>query len=129
MRQKDNVLLRMVAEGKQLGPDDSPFSCNYLNRAILERVVFLYARKFCGGGQGLFQDVVPLVLKHAQGTTKPPGREAATALRRAGDQRSASSYAILSHGVHGGAVPTGIDNRRNWDNLRPALLYLLEQLQ
>lgn len=42
---RDNVLLRLVAEGKALNPDDALFSCNYLNRVILERIVHLYATR------------------------------------------------------------------------------------
>jgi len=43
---KDNMLLRLVGEGKTLNPDEARFSCNYLNRVILERVVHLYAKKY-----------------------------------------------------------------------------------
>lgn len=126
---KDNVLLRLVTEGKALNPDDSPFSCNYLNRVILERIVHLYAKGHGVGGQGEFTEVVQRVINHAKASDDPPTKGVANILVKTADKRSSYSYEIMSNPIHGGSVPTGADNRANWETLQPALEYLLARLK
>lgn len=128
LKHHEPVLQRMVKEGKQLDPDQARFSCNYLNRAIIERAVFLYATKHCGGGQGDFVTVVQTVLTHASKSTDPPSRAVNGVLKRLQDQRTAYSYKQLGNGVHGGYVPSPKDNKSNWESLQPAIEYLLRKL-
>jgi hypothetical protein len=125
---KDNVLLRLVKEGKSADPDESPFSCNYLNRVILERLVHLYAKKHGVGGQGLFDEVVLRVITHAKQRPTPVSKGIENILKKSADKRSVYAYEIMSSAVHGGTIPTGKDNRSNWDTLAPALEYLMGQL-
>lgn len=125
---KDSVLLRLVKEGKAADPDEAPFSCNYLNRVILERLVHLYAKKHGVGGQGLFDDVVLRVITHAKQRPTPVTKGVENILKKSADKRSVYSYEIMSSAVHGGTIPTGKDNRSNWDTLAPALEYLMSQL-
>lgn len=122
---KDPVLLRLVKEGKDLDPDEARFSCNYLNRVILERVVHLYAKKFGVGGQGDFAEVVQRVITHAKSSSDPPSKGVALALTKTADKKTSYSYEIMSNPVHGGMIPSGADNRTNWESLQPALEYLL----
>ncbi len=122
---KDNVLLRLAKEGKELDPDEARFSCNYLNRVILERVVHLYAKKHGCGPQGEFAEVVQRVITHAKASNDAPSRGIANTLTKTADKRSAYSYEIMSNPVHGGMIPSGADNRTNWETLQPALEYLL----
>jgi hypothetical protein len=126
---RDNVLLRLVGEGKELNPDDARFSCNYLNRVILERIVHLYATKHGVGRDGEFADVVRRVIDHAKTLTTPPTRGIVNVLNKTADKRSSYSYEIMSNPVHGGSVPSGADNRANWETLQPALEYLLARLK
>lgn len=126
---KDNVLLRLVGEGKELHPDDARFSCNYLNRVILERVVHLYATKHGVGRDGDFADVVQRVIGHAKKSADPPARGIANVLTKTADKRSSYSYELMSNPVHGGSIPSGADNRTNWETLQPALEYLLARLK
>lgn len=129
VRHTDPVLLRMVKEGKELDPDEARFSSNYLIRAIVERVVFLYARKQCGGGQGKFNDVLQLVQNHASQQPEPPTKGITGVLKKLGDNKSSYSYELLGNGVHGGHVPSASDNRSNWESVQPSLEYLLSKLK
>jgi hypothetical protein len=126
---KDNVLLRLVGEGKLLNPDDARFSCNYLNRVILERVVYLYATKHGVGRDGDFADVVQRVISHTKISTEPPTKGIAIVLTKTADKKSSYSYEVMSNPVHGGGVPSGADNRTNWESLQPALEYLLARMK
>lgn len=126
---KDSVLLRLVKEGKELHPDEARFSCNYLNRVILERVVHLYAKKFGVGAQGEFSDVVQRIITHAKSSSDPPSKGVALVLTKTADKRASYSYEIMSNPVHGGMIPSGADNRTNWESLQPALEYLLDQMK
>lgn len=126
---RDNVLLRLVKEGKELDPDEARFSCNYLNRVILERVVHLYAKKFGVGGQGEFSDVVQRVIAHAKSSSNPPSKGIVLVLTKTADKKTSYSYEIMSNPIHGGMIPSGADNRANWESLQPALEYLLDQLK
>jgi hypothetical protein len=126
---KDSVLLRLVKEGKDLNPDEAQFSCNYLNRVILERVVYLYAKNHGVGGQGDFAEVVQRVITHAKASKNPPSKGIALVLTKTADKKTSYSYEIMSNPVHGGMIPSGADNRSNWESLQPALEYLLGQLK
>ncbi len=126
---KDNVLLRLVGEGKALHPDDARFSCNYLNRVILERIVHLYATKHGVGRDGEFAEVVQRVINHAKASADKPIKGIANVLTKTADKRSSYSYELMSNPIHGGSVPSGADNRANWETLQPALEYLLARLK
>lgn len=126
---KDNVLLRLVSEGKELHPDEARFSCNYLNRVILERVVHLYATKLGVGRDGDFADVVQRVIRHAKDSSDPPTRGIVNVLTKTADKKSSYSYELMSNPVHGGSIPSGADNRTNWETLQPALEYLLARIK
>lgn len=126
---KDNVLLRLVGEGKELHPDEARFSCNYLNRVILERIIHLYATKHGAGRDGDFTEVVQRVIRHAKGSEKPPTKGITNVLTKTADKRSSYSYELMSNPIHGGSIPSGADNRANWETLQPALEYLLARLK
>ncbi len=126
---KDNVLLRLVGEGKDLHPDEARFSCNYLNRVILERIVYLYATRHGIGREGDFADVVQRVNRHAKDSADPPTRGIANVLTKTADKRSSYSYELMSNPVHGGSIPSGADNRTNWETLQPVLEYLLARIK
>ena len=126
---KDNVLLRLVGEGKELHPDEARFSCNYLNRVILERIVHLYATKHGVGREGDFSEVVQRVIGHAKASVNPPTKGIANVLTKTADKRSSYSYELMSNPIHGGSIPSGGDNRANWETLQPVLEYLLARLK
>jgi hypothetical protein len=106
---RDAPLQRLVKEGRELDPDEARFSCNYLNRVILERVVHLYAKKHGVGAQGEFAEVVQRVINHAKASSDAPSKGIALTLTKTADKRSAYSYEIMSNPVHGGMIPSGAD--------------------
>ena len=126
---KDAVLLRLVREGKESNPDSALFSCNYLIRVILERIVYLYVTKHGVGRDGDFSPVLQRVIENARGSSTPPSKGVVNVLTKAADKKSSYSYELMSNPVHGGSVPTGADNRANWETLQPALEYLLARLK
>ncbi len=126
---KDNVLLRLVREGKELHPDEARFSCNYLNRIILERIVHLYAMKHGVGRDGEFASVVQRIIDNVKKLADPPTKGIVNVLTKIADKRSSYSYELMSNPVHGGSIPSGADNRSNWESLQPALEYLLVRLK
>ncbi|WP_422084991.1 hypothetical protein [Variovorax sp.] len=125
---RDPILLRLVTEGKELDPDQYRFSCNYLIRVILERIVYRYAKQHGVGAQGEFSDVAQRVITHAKASNDPPSKGIATVLTKTADKKSVYSYDMLSNGTHGGSIPSGADNRSNWETLQPALEYLLSHM-
>jgi hypothetical protein len=125
----DPILLNLVKEGRELNPDVARFGCNYLNRVILERLVHLYAKGHGVGGQGTFDEVMQRIINHAKASASPPSKSTVHILTKAADKKTAYSYEIMSSAVHGGNTPTGADNRTNWENLQPALEYLLSRLK
>jgi hypothetical protein len=126
---KDNVLLRLVEEGKNLNPDNAPFSCNCLNRVILERVVHLYATTHSTGRYGDFSNIVQRIINHAKDSASPITKSVATILNKTADKRSPYSYEVMSNPIHGNSTPSGADNRINWETLQPVLEYLLSSLK
>lgn len=127
---RDPVLLRMVKEGKELDPDQARFSCNYLNRAILERVVHLYAKKHGVGISRELEAVIGRCVDHASKQANPPTRGVEKVLRTAAsDKHAAYAPDTLGNGVHGGRIPSAADNRSNWESLQPALEFLLSTLR
>lgn len=126
---KDDVLLRLVSEGKSLNPDLARFSCNYLNRVILERIIYLFARKNGIGTQGVYAEDVQRVIKHLKTSATPLPKGITNVLTKTADKKYSYSYEQMSNPVHGGSVPSGADNRVNWETLQPVLLHLLSLIQ
>lgn len=127
---RDPVLLRMVIEGKETSCEDACFSGNYLIRAILERVVYAYCKKFGLGLKGELEPAILRTVDHAMKRPHPPTKDIEGVLRTAGSAKyGPHSPQTLGNGVHGGRIPTAADNRRNWETLQPALAYLLAQLK
>jgi hypothetical protein len=96
---------------------------------ILERIVHLYATKYGVGRDGDFAEVVQRVITHAKKTDVPPTRGIANVLTNTAGKRTSYSYELMSNPIHGGAIPSGADNRANWETLQPALDYLLARLK
>lgn len=126
---RDKVLHRLVGEGKALDPDAMRFSSNYINRAIIERVVRQYAKRHGCGPAGDFSAVVTRVKAHAEALPTPPSKGIAQTLARVSDKQASYSYEVLGNGVHGGAIPASSDNKSNWDNLAEVATWLLAHLK
>jgi hypothetical protein len=73
--------------------------------------------------------VLERVIANANQSVEKPTRGIVNILKKSGDRKSSFSYEIISNPIHGGAVPTGADNKANWDTYEPVLQYLLARLK
>jgi hypothetical protein len=123
----DAALTRMVNEGKKLRVDDFVFSTNYLLRAILERIVHLYAKKQGIGANRDLEKLITACADHAANKATPPAPKAVVQVmnKMASNQHVTHAPDTLGAGVHGGMTPTARDNRRNWDTLQLVFEWLL----
>ena len=123
----DAALTRIVNEGKKLRVDDFVFSTNYLLRAVLERIVHLYAKKNGIGANRDLEKLITACADHAANKATPPAPRSVVQVmnKTASNQHLTHSPDTLGAGVHGGMTPTARDNRRNWDTLQPVFEWLL----
>jgi spore germination cell wall hydrolase CwlJ-like protein len=127
---KDSVLGRLVVEGKGLDPDSFNFASVFLTRAVLERLIILYARKY-----GLKQPPRELHLTigncvaHAEATTPMPKSIVAVMRKAASDAHVSYSPHSMGTSVHGNVIPTEKDIKRNWDTWQPAFEWIQDALK
>ena len=122
----DAALSRLVIEGKKLRVDDFVFCTNYLVRAILERIVNLYAKRHGIGASRDLEKLISACAKHAESSTPPAPRAVSQILHKtASSQHASHAPDTLGAGVHGGVIPSAKDIRRNWDTLQPSFEWLL----
>ena len=126
----DKVLSRLVREGKSTRVDDFVFSANYLVRAILERMIVLYAKpNGIGGSSRDLERWIEACAKHAASATPPAPRQVVQIMNKtASNMHGSTAPDTLGAGVHGGIIPTGKDTRRAWDTLEPVFVWLLSSL-
>ena len=120
----DPVLGRLVKELRRLKPDDFPFSCNYLSRALLERATILYANKKQIPVGKLLHAVLEactakLVL---EGCTDNEVKALNVAAKK---EHDATSIQSLGSGVHGGFVPLSGDLKKGWESKQKGLELLI----
>ncbi len=128
VQHRDSALLRVVAELRGIETDDHEFSVNYLIRAIVERVLALYAIE-----NGFFKSGMPdhvLVQKchehlKASGVSDNQLKNMRTA---AWSQDVVHSLHTLGAAVHGGHVPVLKQLNAVWDTWQPALQIVLDRL-
>ena len=126
----DKVLSRLVREGKSTRVDDFVFCANYLVRAILERMVVLYAKPHgIGGSTRDLERWIEACAKHAAKAVPTAPRQVVQIMNKtASNMHAGTAPDTLGAGVHGGIVPLGKDTRRAWDTLEPVFVWLLSQL-
>lgn len=126
----DKVLARLVREAKNTRVDDFVFSANYLVRAILERMIVLYAKPHgIGGSTRDLEKWIEACAKHAAAATPPAPRNVVQIMNKtASNMHAGTAPDTLGAGVHGGIIPSGKDIRRAWDTLEPVFVWLLSRL-
>jgi len=128
---KDPVLGRLVVEGKGLDPDGFNFSCVFLTRAVLERLVILYARKHSlrRPPNDLHVTIGNCVV-HGEAATPPIPRSIAAVMRKAAsDEHVSYSPHSMGASVHGSVIPAEKDIKRNWDTWQPTFEWLQDGLK
>lgn len=124
LQHPDPVLGLLVKELRRLRPEQHPFSCNYLSRAVLERATILYAKKHQVPLGRDLHVVLAACLDHlvAQGTTATQVKVLRVAAQK---EHDATSIQTLGHGVHGGTTPLAQDLKRGWLNKQAGLELLI----
>lgn len=120
----DPVLGTLVRELRRLRPEQHPFACNYLMRAVLERATILYAKKHTVPIGPHMHVVLGACLDHlvAQGVAAQQVKALRVAAQK---EHDSTSIQTLGHGVHGGTIPLAIDLKRGWISKQAGLELLM----
>ncbi|MHB0920628.1 MAG: ParB N-terminal domain-containing protein [Thiomonas delicata] len=126
---KDPALLRLVAELKNIRPDDGfAFAANYLLRAVLERVMVLYAKKADVWKQNLDDRALTRACNTALETSGVDRNELKNLRIAFSTDDSPLSLQTLGAAVHAAHLPTRKSLIAVWDNWAPAVRHMLDQL-
>lgn len=127
----DSVLGRLVVEGKGLDPDCFNFASVFLTRAVLERLVILYARKYSLKRPPRDLHVtIGNCVAHGESATPPIPKSIATVMRKAAsDEHVSYSPHSMGASVHGNVIPTEKDIKRIWDTWQPAFEWMQSSLK
>jgi hypothetical protein len=129
VRTRDTVLLRLLVESRTLKPDDGhPYAANYVVRAVIERIMVMYAKKRNVFKSGMDDHV--LVLACHKELIKEGIAARTLHLMAVAGSRDSSEHSLKSLGsaVHGGHVPTRRGLVRTWDSWQPILQLMLDRL-
>jgi hypothetical protein len=129
VRHGDKPLQRLIRELKSLKPDeDFEYACNYLTRAVIERIMVLFAKKkqFY---QPKMQDRMLTQKCHdaleADGVARTELKNMRTAYS---NDDAHHSLDTLGAAVHGASLPTRRTLIAVWDNWEPVLQHMLARL-
>jgi hypothetical protein len=125
----DKNLQRLLQELRTLKPDDGyVFACNYLVRAVIERILVLYAQT-----HGFHKPKMPdnVLIQRCQEHLQTNGvpMTQLKVLRTAGSNNDALfSLDTLGSAVHAGHLPTRKGLIAVWDNWEPSLQLMLGRM-
>lgn len=129
VKHRDKSLQRLLVELRSLKPDDGyTFSVNYLVRAVIERIMVLYAKKFgvfspSQNDRQLTQACHDQLL--AGGVTKNELKNMRVAIS---NDDAIHSLNTLGAAVHGAHLPTRRSLIAVWDNWESVLQLMLNRL-
>lgn len=125
---KDAVLGRLRKEALDLRIDTFQFSANYLLRAIIERIMILFAKKRGRFSDSLDDQKLTKVCAEELRSMQAPRGVLRTIQKAAGSSDTPYSLHSLGHAVHGGSVPTADATRAHFDTWEPVLRAMLDLL-
>lgn len=129
VKSKDPALRRLVSELKSIRPDDGfPFAANYLLRAVLERVMVLYAKKAGVWKQNLDDRSLTRVCNSALEAAGVNSHELKNLRIAYSADDSPVSLQTLGASVHAAHLPTRKGLIAVWDNWAPAVRHMLDRL-
>lgn len=129
VRCKDPALQRLVHELKNIKPDDGfTFAANYLLRAVLERVMVLFAKKTGVWKQNLDDRALTQACNTALEAAGVNSRELKNLRLAFSADDSSLSLQTLGAAVHAAHLPTRRDLIAVWDNWAPAVRHMLDRL-
>lgn len=124
---KDDVLIRLRNEASRLDVEDYSFSANFLLRAIVERVLIGFLKQ--RGKWPQSGDLATLQTCAAELKQMDAPRSVQDVVQKASHKNSSYGLHTLGFAVHGGIIPTGSDLKKHFDTWRPALAFMLEQIE
>lgn len=124
---KDAFLLELRREALELPIEDYRFSANYLLRAIVERVMILFAKKKHRLQSGMDDQELTTACWRALKELGAP-RGVLTTIEQATHKNQPHSLHSLGHAVHGGTIPTATDLRARVATWEPVLAEMLKHL-
>ena len=129
VKYKDPALQRLVTELKNIKPDDGfPFAANYLLRAVLERVMVLYAKKAGVWKQNLDDRALTRACNMALEVAGVSSHELKNLRIAFSSDDSPLSLHTLSAAVHVAHLPTRKGLIAVWENWAPAVRHMLDRL-
>lgn len=129
VKHKDPALQRLVNELKNIKPDDGfPFAANYLLRAVLERVMVLYAKKAGVWKQNPDDRALTRACTAALEAAGVSSHELKNLRIASSNDDSVLSLQTLGAAVHAAHLPTRKGLIAVWDNWAPAVRHMLDRL-
>lgn len=129
VRCKDPALQRLVTELKNIKPDDGfPFASNYLLRAVLERVMVLFAKQAGVWRQNLDDRALTRACNKALEDAGVSVHELKNLRIAFSTDDSSLSLQTLGAAVHAAHLPNRRDLIAVWDNWAPAVRQMLDRL-
>jgi hypothetical protein len=126
---KDKALLRLMSELRSLKPDDGfVYSTNYLVRAVVERVMVLYAKKGNFHQPKMPDNVLMRKCHEALEAAGVPTTELKNLRVAYSNMDVTHSLDTLGAAVHGAHLPTRRQLIAVWDNWEPVLKHMLDRL-
>jgi hypothetical protein len=121
----------LVVEGKGLDSSSFNFASVFLTRAILERLIILYAKKYnLKRPPRDLHVTIGNCIAHAEAEAPSIPKNIATVMRKAAsDEHVSYSPHSMGASVHGNVIPTEKDIKRNWDTWQPAFEWLQDRLK
>ena len=126
---KDPALQRLVTELKTIRPDDGfLFASNYLLRAVLERVMVLYAKKAGVWKPNLDDRALTRACNAALEAAGVSSHELKNLRIAFSTDDSLLSLQTLGAAVHAAHLPARKGLIGVWDNWAPAMRHMLDRL-
>lgn len=126
---KDKALQRLMNELRALKPDEGfVYSTNYLVRAVVERVMVLYAKKGNFYQSKMADNALMRKCHEALEAAGVPTTELKNLRVAYSNQDATHSLDTLGAAVHAAHLPTRRQLIAVWDNLEPVLKHMLDRL-
>lgn len=124
---KDPFLSRLRKEALSLQLNEYPFAANYLLRAIVERIMWLFAKKHHRLQPRMSdEELTSACWKELERLGAPKG--VLTTIHQALNRTQGYSLQSLGHAVHGGSVPVAKELRARFHTWEPVLTEMLRHL-
>jgi len=123
------ILKRFYDELRRIDAEVYPFASNYLLRAVIELSAVLFLRKRGIAPEKDLHKKLGKVAEKLLGEQALTDQELKFYRAMANDKEFRFSTDMISHFVHGGAIPTRVDSIRLWDSIEPVMKVLFSKIE